>query len=719
MLEQIASLTSLVFSAALATTFAKAALWRPGAVWSWVFAAAFALATVASGCEALGLSAALGRSIWVAAYILLAAALWRGENPLRSDVVGPPGAGDGPAARPGMVKRAAGAAAVIAAAPLLHGAGFAEPGSEAIGPGLGALCALASVAPAGLVFVRAEKWGQEWKTDRSRLPPPPLLFACAIGLLPIAELMGVALRSYTARQVLLAASTVAALAVMAAFGQFPMRRKLHVRLDCVTAAAAVSLIIPVVVASASANIGPTPVVVGVVIALAVAGLGLSLGVDHLYRPIELLSKATAPLRHGSLMQVPVFDTADEIGEIGRSLQIMVNAVDRNRADLEAQIRELQEAERLREEFLANVSHELRTPLTIILGNTELLLEGMLGELSPDQQEFFQDVYNQALQLKQLITDVLEYSRLERKEAELHCETFNLSEVVSETVERFSSLAKQREIRTKTLLPEVKVRADRTKLGQVAHHLLSNAYKFTPKGGVVRVAVEEREGGPQGGFCRFIVQDTGIGIPKDKVPLIFERFRQLDGSATREVGGVGVGLTIAKAYVDLHGGAITVDSEVGKGSRFVVTIPLRGGTPDDTLDTASFAGTFTRAGGGILAICESDTSLARLLATYAAQSGYNPVTFHSGQELFAELNRLAPVAVVLNPLLRDQAPWKVLGGLREMPGAGRIPLVLVCTTDEVPTGTKIGPRTARLVYPFSRKRFVQALERAAKKDAAVS
>lgn len=251
--------------------------------------------------------------------------------------------------------------------------------------------------------------------------------------------------------------------------------------------------------------------------------------------------------------------------------------------LEATLTRLRELDQLKSNFLATVSHELRTPLTSIIGYAEMLLEGLAGSLNSEQQEYLRTIMDKGERLLQLITSILDLSRVESGRLRLEPQAVDLVEAVTAAVSSILPQARKKNISVDidARPPVDKALIDPQRLQQCLVNLLSNAVKFTPAGGSVVVSVEEaprvpyraqgRFDGPESYFA-IRVRDTGIGIPAEALDRIFDSFYQVDGSATREYGGVGLGLAIVKSYVEAHGGEIYCESEVGKGATFTMILP---------------------------------------------------------------------------------------------------------------------------------------------------
>jgi signal transduction histidine kinase len=246
--------------------------------------------------------------------------------------------------------------------------------------------------------------------------------------------------------------------------------------------------------------------------------------------------------------------------------------------------QLQEVNRLKSEFLANISHELRTPLNAIIGYTELLAEGVYGAVTAEQSQSLGGIVENAHSLLQLIDQILDLSKVEAGRMTVALQEVELCQLVREVVESCGSLAKDRPYTLGLVLPDrpLGVRSDPTKVRQILLNLIGNAIKFTIEGSVtvtVTLAHDEVHAGAgrddaaaREGEVRVQVQDTGIGIRPEYMEIIFDEFRQVDGSSTRKHGGTGLGLAISRKFALLLGGNITVESTYGKGSCFTLALP---------------------------------------------------------------------------------------------------------------------------------------------------
>ncbi|MBV9891465.1 MAG: hypothetical protein JO090_11340 [Rhizobacter sp.] len=240
-------------------------------------------------------------------------------------------------------------------------------------------------------------------------------------------------------------------------------------------------------------------------------------------------------------------------------------------EIQAKSRELELANKHKSEFLANMSHELRTPLNAIIGFSEVLTEQMFGEVNDKQLEYLRDIHSSGHHLLSLINDILDLSKIEAGRMELELATTSLPMLL----DNCTTLVRERASRNGLVLAlDVDDDVgdwvcDVRKLKQIVINLLSNAVKFTPPGGRVTLRARKLEHSVE-----IAVTDTGVGIAEDQQSLVFEEFRQAGGDYLRKAEGTGLGLALAKRFVELHGGSIRVESEPGRGSTFAFILPER-------------------------------------------------------------------------------------------------------------------------------------------------
>jgi signal transduction histidine kinase len=240
-------------------------------------------------------------------------------------------------------------------------------------------------------------------------------------------------------------------------------------------------------------------------------------------------------------------------------------------ELQDKSQQLAAASRHKSEFLANMSHELRTPLNAINGFSEVLLERYFGELNPKQEDYLRDIASSGQHLLALINDILDLSKVEAGRMELEVSEFSLREALGTGLTMLRERASRHGFAlTLDIQDDLdEIAADERKVKQVAFNLLSNAVKFTPDGGRVQVTARR-----VGDAVEVAVADSGVGISAADLPRLFEEFRQV-GRGRAQAEGTGLGLALAKQLVELHGGTIRVESEVGCGSTFTVTLPQPG------------------------------------------------------------------------------------------------------------------------------------------------
>ena len=230
---------------------------------------------------------------------------------------------------------------------------------------------------------------------------------------------------------------------------------------------------------------------------------------------------------------------------------------------------LRDVDKLKSEFLASMSHELRTPLNSIIGFADVLLEGLDGELNERMEQDVRLIRDSGDHLRNLIGDILDMSKIEAGRMELRYEDVDMDRLAQDIVAAATPLAQEKNLDMYLTVSESIpiIHADRTRLRQVFTNIMGNAIKFTQKGYVaLNLELKETD-------VVVSIQDTGIGIKPENVPIVFEQFRQVDGALNRKVGGTGLGMPISKNLVELHGGQIWVESTVGVGSTFWFTIPI--------------------------------------------------------------------------------------------------------------------------------------------------
>jgi len=300
-----------------------------------------------------------------------------------------------------------------------------------------------------------------------------------------------------------------------------------------------------------------------------ATLGALLLARAITHPLHLLSRAADTIARGDFAtRVPVH-SEDEVGALARSFNAMVESLAESRRSLEEKVEELERANHLKSEFLATISHELRTPLNVIIGYADMLTEDGDGSADPERAEIIAGIRRYSQLQLELITSILDFSRLSSGRISFHIAPFALAPALAEIQALYAGRLRGPRVRLKTTVdrrvPELET--DRTKLQEIVRNLVDNAVKFTDEG-VIAVSATM----PRAAWVRIEVTDTGTGIADADVKAIFDAFHQIGESSTRRTGGIGLGLSIVKQLVEALGGTISVTSRLGEGSTFRVDVP---------------------------------------------------------------------------------------------------------------------------------------------------
>ncbi|MBB2908927.1 hypothetical protein FHS43_000173 [Streptosporangium becharense] len=440
--------------------------------------------------------------------------------------------------------------------------------------------------------------------------------------------------------------------------------------------------------------------------------------DELQRQQEELRRSNAELE----------DKAALLAKQNRAIEIQNFQIEQARRTLEERAEQLAVSSRYKSEFLANMSHELRTPLNSLLVLAKLLTENSEGNLTPQQVEFARTIHGAGSALLQLINDILDLSKVEAGRMDIHPQQISLPKLVDYFEATFAPLAQDKGLSfTVEVDPSVphEIRTDEQRLQQVVRNLLSNAIKFTPKGQVrlrvVRAAravtfVDDTLRGADG-ILAFEVIDTGIGIAADKLEVIFEAFRQADGTTSRKYGGTGLGLSICREIARLLGGEIHVVSKVGEGSTFTLYLPPSYGGPlasrdggastpnaappettlagapagtddlpetpiSDDLPVPHFAQSESPAWQGDdpltdakILIVDDDIRNVFALTSVLERYGSTVVYAENGREGIEQLERNEDVALVLMDIMMPEMDgWATTSAIRRMPQFADLPII---------------------------------------------
>ncbi|HET9767146.1 MAG TPA: ATP-binding protein, partial [Thermoanaerobaculia bacterium] len=361
---------------------------------------------------------------------------------------------------------------------------------------------------------------------------------------------------------------------------------------------------------------------------------------------------------------------------------------------EANLR-LRESDRLKSQFLANVSHELRTPLNSIIGFSEILQTRLAGQLDERQGRFLGYIHSGGEQLLSIINDILDLSKIEAGQAELAVERLPLRAAVDGVCTVLRSTAEKKGIRVRVEAPADMplIEADPARLKQVLYHLLANAIKFSYPESEVRLRLR-RETAAESPLRRsgvsVAVIDDGVGIDPHDRDLIFEAFRQADGSASREFQGAGLGLALVKRFVEMHGGLVTVESALGQGSTFTVHLPLQ--QREGAALLADGEGPLPdrpEPGDDRVLVVEDDPTVYDVIARHLGDGGWVPVRARTGDDALKLARGVRPVAVTLDLVIPGTDGLSVLRELRADPETRHIPVIIISVLDNRELGLTLG------------------------------
>jgi CheY-like chemotaxis protein/nitrogen-specific signal transduction histidine kinase len=373
---------------------------------------------------------------------------------------------------------------------------------------------------------------------------------------------------------------------------------------------------------------------------------------------------------------------------------------------EERAREIEAAARLKSEFLANFSHEIRTPLNAITGYCDLLTRDEGSRLTPHGRRDLSVIKSNAKTLLALINDILDLSKIEAGRAEVVKEVVELTELAEECTASVREILKGKDV---VLTADVRVRqvfTDPLKMRQILLNLLSNAAKFTDAGEIVLTAEA------QGSTLLVSVEDTGAGIPDDQLPFIFDKFRQVDGSARRRVGGTGLGLAIVKEVVQILGGTISATSTLGRGSKFTFALP----GAIDTTKVARVASAVTSAlptssnGPFTVLIIDDDPMVQHLVRGHLESEEFKVFSAVDGVEGLTLAREVRPTVIVLDIHLPRLDGWTVLAELKSDPVLNQIPVIMMSVEEQRARGFSFGA-CEYLVKPVEPDRLLTVVKRA--------
>jgi CheY-like chemotaxis protein/signal transduction histidine kinase len=458
---------------------------------------------------------------------------------------------------------------------------------------------------------------------------------------------------------------------------------------------------------------------------------------------EELAAQSAQLRESQArletQQSELEQTNVQLEEHSQQLRQHANDLTAAKRDTELKVIELARANRYKSEFLANMSHELRTPLNSSLILAKLLADNREGNLTPEQVKYARGISSAGNDLLTLINDILDLSKIEARKIELTRNTVGIADLTQKLAQTFEPIAEQKQVFFRVIrspdLP-ASLDTDGQRLTQILRNLLSNALKFTERG---EVALEIS---PRGEAIEFAVRDTGIGIAEEHQQIIFEPFRQADGTTNRKFGGTGLGLSISRELARMLGGQITVESKPGEGSTFRLTMPrvppahgqARGDEAAATDASAAPAaarapsrparhkpaGEYAalsravtddrgalRQEGRVLLVIEDDPVFAKLLYDLAHELDFDCLVAPTADEGLALATQYRPAAVLLDIKLPDHSGLTVLDRLKHNPLTRHVPVQVISAEDNMRAARAMGA-AGTLVKPVDREALASTL-----------
>ena len=426
-------------------------------------------------------------------------------------------------------------------------------------------------------------------------------------------------------------------------------------------------------------------------------------------------------------QAELEQTNDNLTRQSQLLERQNLALAEKQSEVVAKARELERASQFKSDFLSNMSHELRTPLNSSLILAKLLADNRDGNLNAEQIKFANTIYTAGNDLLALINDILDISKIESGKMDVHAETVRLDGLRDALCRTFEPVAAEKRLAFSVQLgpsaPKT-IDTDSQRLDQVLKNLISNALKFTERGevSVAIDAVDDR--------IEFSVRDTGIGIPFHQQAIIFEAFRQADGTTNRKYGGTGLGLSISRELARLLGGEIVIQSEVGEGSTFTLRIPLAYSAPKETTAPARIAPPpaalpelpskpektpenapdseppVSRLSGPLALVIEDDDSFAMILKDVAHEAGFTCLVAGTAAHGIELARKHVPMGIILDLRLPDHPGLSVLDRLKRDPVTRHIPVHVVSAGDYTETALSMGA-AAYLRKPAPRERLLEA------------
>ncbi|HEC62766.1 MAG TPA: response regulator, partial [bacterium] len=402
--------------------------------------------------------------------------------------------------------------------------------------------------------------------------------------------------------------------------------------------------------------------------------------------------------------------AEELQSQAEELQQTSDELQEQNIELETQQHQVEDANRLKSEFLSNMSHELRTPLNSVMALSRVLLMQSKDKLSEEEAGYLEIIERNGKRLLSLINDILDLSKIEAGKMDLNPRRFSLAGTIEVIIESLDPISDDKGIEMiQDLPPDLpEIETDEERVHQILQNLIGNAIKFTDKGSVsVSAQYDETN-------FSIRVQDTGIGISEEDLTNIFEEFRQVDGSTARQYEGTGLGLAIAKKATTILGGTLSVTSTLGKGSSFILTLPIlwKGEAPEYEPLTYGVSRKILPEQKTILVV-DDEPEVATMISGFLSTKGYNVIAATSGKEALGLAKSEHPFAITLDIFMPDMDGWEVLQELKQDPDTAHIPVIVVSVTDDKQTGFALGA-VGYITKPVNRDALIAEINKVGQK-----
>lgn len=381
---------------------------------------------------------------------------------------------------------------------------------------------------------------------------------------------------------------------------------------------------------------------------------------------------------------------EELQAMNEEFQQQSEELKEQNIELEAQRHQVEEANRLKSEFLSNMSHELRTPLNSVNALSRVLILQSKEKLSDEELNYLEIIERNGKHLLSLINDILDLSKIESGKMDITLSEFSLKTSITNILESVEPLAHDKSIKLEQFIPDdlPKIESDESKVFQVLQNIIANGVKFTDEGSVqISAGYNENQ-------IQIMVKDTGVGISNSDFKTIFEEFRQVDGASTRKFEGTGLGLAIAYKTTKMLGGDIQVDSSLGIGSTFTVTLPVIYDGPKKILE--AIENRFTspielnkKTEDKTILIVDDDPGVLKLISEAFNDHGYKTLTTSSGKEAIKLAREHQPFAITLDVIMPEMDGWEVLNHLKKDPLTSNIPVIIVSVSEDKDTGFALG------------------------------